>query len=99
MFELLRSPNAGGFIWSTPVSLLFLPGHDQSISCRQASAVNLRNAASWSILWDGLTLPFTLKLPQAALRCWLHLHDGMPDSPTYHEEVENERGLENTNRL
>lgn len=99
MFELFRSPKAVGFIPASPVSLLLLPSPNQSFSCRQACAVSLGNAASWSVRWDGLTLPFTLKLPQAALRCWLHLHDGMSDSPAHHEEVEDERGLENTDCL
>jgi hypothetical protein len=79
MFELFRSPNIVGFITASPVSLLFLPSSNQRVSCRQACAVSLRNAASRRVIWDGLTLPFTLKLPQAALRFRLHLHDGMPD--------------------
>jgi hypothetical protein len=79
MFELLRSPNTGGFIPTSPVSLLFLPNPNLSVSCRQACALSLRNAASWRFIWDGLMLPFTLKLPQAAPLCRLHLYDGMAD--------------------
>lgn len=76
MFEHLGSPNTGGFILTSLVSLLFLSSSNLSVSCRHACAVSLRNAASWSVVWDGLVLPFILKLPEAAPRCWLHLHDG-----------------------
>jgi hypothetical protein len=79
MFELLRSPKTGGFIPASPVSLLFLLNPNLSVSYRQACALSLRNAASWRFIWDRLMLPFTLKLPQAAPRCRLHLYDGMPD--------------------
>jgi hypothetical protein len=79
MFELLRSPNTGDFIPASPVSLLFLPHPNLSASYRQACALSLRNAASWRFICDRLMLPFTLKLPQTAPRCRLHLYDGMPD--------------------
>lgn len=66
MFELLRSPKTGGVIPAPPASLLFLPGPNLSISSRQSCAVNLGNAASWGVVWDGLTLSLTLKVPPAA---------------------------------
>lgn len=78
MFELLRSPNTGGFIPASSASLLFLLNPNLSVSCRQACALSLHSATSWRFIWDGLMLPFTLKLPQAAPRCRLHLYDGMP---------------------
>ena len=80
MFELLRSPNTGDFIPASPVSLLFLPNPNLNVSCRQACALSLRNAASWRFIWDGLMLPFTSKRPQAAPRYWLHLYKRVPDS-------------------
>jgi hypothetical protein len=79
MFELLRSPNTGVSIPASPVSLLLLPNPNLGVSCRQVYALSLRNAASWRFIRDGLVLPFTLKLPQAAPRCRLHLYDGTPD--------------------
>src|SRR5262245_46065307 len=54
MFELLHSPNTGGFIPASPVSLLFLLNPNLSVPCRQACALSLRNAASWRFIWDGL---------------------------------------------
>ncbi len=66
MFELRGSPNTGGFIPTSLVSLMFRSGSNLSVSCRQACAVSLRNAAYWSVVWEGLTLPFMLKLPEAA---------------------------------
>ena len=78
MFELLRSPNTGGFIPASSASLLFFFNPNLSVSCRQACALSLRSATSWRFIWDGLMLPFTLKLPQAAPRCRLPLDDGMP---------------------
>lgn len=68
MFELLRSPKTSGLIAASPASLLFFPKPNLSISSRQSCDVSLRNAASWGVVWNGLTLPFTLKLPQAAPR-------------------------------
>jgi len=79
MFELLHSPSTGGSIPASSVSLLFLPHPNLSVSCRQACALSLRSAASWRFVWDGLMLPVTLKLPQAAPRCRLHWYDGMSD--------------------
>jgi hypothetical protein len=80
MFELFRSPNTGGLIPASPVSLLFLPSPNLRVSCRQACVARLRKAASWRISRDGLMLPFTLKLSQAARRHWLHLYNRIPDS-------------------
>jgi len=63
MIELLRSLKTCDFIPASPVSLLFLPGPNLSVSRRQACAVSLHNAAPRSALRDGLTLPSTFKLP------------------------------------
>jgi hypothetical protein len=78
MFELLLSPKTGGFIPASSASLLFLPHPNLNVSCRQACTLSLRSAASWRFIWDGLMLPLTLKLPQAAPRCRLHLYEGVP---------------------
>lgn len=98
MYELFRPPKTAGVIPASPVSFLFHPSLNPSTSSRQACAVSLRNTASRRVIRDALTLLFILKIPQAAPRCQLHFFDGIPDS-RHHEEVENERGLENTNRL
>lgn len=68
MFEPLRSPNTGGFIPASPVSLLFYPGPNLSVSCRQTCPVDLRNAVSGRGIREELALPFTLNLPQAVPR-------------------------------
>lgn len=80
MFEVLCSQNTGGFIPTSLVSLLFLSSSNLGVSCRQACKVSLRNAAYWIVVWEGLTVTFTLKLPEAAPCCELYLHDGMTDS-------------------
>jgi hypothetical protein len=61
MFELLHSSNTGRFLTAPHVSLLFHPGPKLNVSCRQAYTAGLRNAASLKVIWDELTLPFTLK--------------------------------------
>ena len=66
MFELLCSPNTGSSIPTSLVSLMFRSSSNVSVSGGQACAVSLRNAAYWSVVWEGLTLPFMLKLPEAA---------------------------------
>ena len=80
MFELSRSPKTNGSIPSLPVSLRFRPITNQRISGRQACAAGLRNAASRRVNRGRLALLFALKIPQAARRCRLHLHDDITDS-------------------
>jgi hypothetical protein len=99
MFELFHSPKTVGSIPPSPVSLLFRPSPNLSTSGRQACAAGLRNTASRRVIRDGLVLLYALKLPRAVPRCWLHFYDSMSDSAAHYEEVENERGLENTDRL
>lgn len=83
MYEFFRSPKTAGLIPASPVSLLFHHSPNLNVSCRQVCAVGLLNATSRRVIRDGLTLKFTFKLSQAAQRCWLHLHEGMPDSAAH----------------
>jgi hypothetical protein len=99
MYELFRSPKTAGLISALPVSLLFHHSPNLNVSCRQVSVQGLARCRLPKSNLAGLTFKFTLKLPHAAPRCGLHLHEGMPDSVAHYEEVENETGLENTDRL
>lgn len=99
MYELFCSPKIADLIPASPVSLLFHHSPNLKVSCRQVCVEGLARCRLPKSNQEGLTFKFTLKFPHAAPRCGPHLHEGMPDSAAHYEEVENERGLENTDRL
>jgi len=66
MFELLHSSNTGGLIPVPACRISVSPWPDLNILSRQSCAVSFCNAASQGFVWNGLTLWFTLMLPQAA---------------------------------
>ena len=61
MFELFSPPKTVGFIPASLVSLLILPSPNQSVSCHQACAVSLRNAAPRGVIRGGIGAPIHVK--------------------------------------
>jgi hypothetical protein len=82
MFELLWSSKTRGVIQTPPTALLFLNGSNLSSTSLNHARQVFVTPLFWSVVWEALRLPFTLKQHRQCLRSRLHLHSSKPaDSP------------------